>query len=150
MKNHSKRLLILSCSARKRADDKCRALDRYLSPSFFVLRRWLKNNPENDLTVLIFSAKYGLISADKLTEHYDLVLTPEREKIMRRKIAKQFEVLVLKNKFNYALIHLPKHYFNALEPHIELLKKKTNCSIANGAPGKKNRFMKNWLEKPNE
>jgi hypothetical protein len=63
------RLLILSCSQRKRPDAiLLPALERYDGPMFRVLRKFLRENPSKELhpDVYILSAQFGLISADQL------------------------------------------------------------------------------------
>lgn len=54
------RLLILSCSRRKRLDtDLLPAIERYDGPAFRVLRRFLRERPFEAPDVLILSAEHG-------------------------------------------------------------------------------------------
>ena len=56
------RLLIMACSARKRAtEDLLPAIDRYDGPAFRVLRKYLSHAERPGLTVMILSAKYCLL-----------------------------------------------------------------------------------------
>ena len=60
------RLLILSCSQRKApAKGRLPAIDRYDGPAFRVLRKYLREGPAEVPTVLILSAKYGLIESER-------------------------------------------------------------------------------------
>ena len=62
--NYKRRLLILSCSQRKReTQEPLPAIERYNGPLFFVLRRFLRECPRQarQLDVYILSAAYGLI-----------------------------------------------------------------------------------------
>jgi len=62
--NTVKRLLILSCSQRKRPDPGLLpAIERYDGPVFQVVRRYLREQPagSKQLDVFILSARYGLI-----------------------------------------------------------------------------------------
>src|SRR5690348_4465403 len=73
------RLLILSCSQRKRPDlELLPAMDRYDGPSFRVLRRFLSQRPTERLTVYILSAEFGLIPATLPIPDYDRRMTPQR------------------------------------------------------------------------
>jgi hypothetical protein len=61
-----RRLLILACSQRKNpARGKLPAIDRYDGPAFRVLRKYSRDSAANLPTVLILSAKHGLIAADQ-------------------------------------------------------------------------------------
>ena len=143
-----KRLLILSCSARKTDAGLCRAIDRYQGPSFFVVRRWLRQNNLENTVIWIVSAKYGLIGTGKMTSHYDLALTPQRAAFLARTIRVQFQVL---NKFSFeaappssVFCHLPKNYRDAIDDYISSFPVK--IEFAKGAPGEKLRQLKDWLE----
>ncbi|HVE56559.1 MAG TPA: hypothetical protein VNB22_07000 [Pyrinomonadaceae bacterium] len=152
MRNKStKRLLILSCSARKTSDEQCAALDRYLSPAFYVVRRFLKNNPQNDVVIWIVSAKYGLIGANRLIEHYDQAMTPARAGELAGRIAEQFEDLNRAHFLQRAPVsvfcHLPKTYADALASQLNIFRKYSSVEAAQGRPGEKLQQLKNWLEK---
>ncbi len=144
-----KRLLILSCSARKSNAELAPAIERYQSPVFFVLRRFLRNHPNVNLVVWILSAKYGLIPTHRLTINYDQAMTAERAGQLRQKIENQFRHL----KYVHfgktdpdVFCHLPKTYLDALDRQITELRKYGNLQIADGRPGEKSQQLKNWLE----
>jgi hypothetical protein len=70
------RLLIVACSQRKNpAKGDLPAIERYDGPVFRVLRKYLRQEAEGALRVLILSAKYGLIAADKKIPDYDCRLS---------------------------------------------------------------------------
>ena len=69
------RLLVMACSARKRAQAVC-AVDLYDGSSYQVLKK--RNVGFFKIPVLILSAKYGLIPATKQIVTYDLKMTPLR------------------------------------------------------------------------
>lgn len=159
MKNElRKRLLILSCSARKSDARVCNAIDRYNSPSFFLLRRYLKNNPENDLVIWILSARYGLIGSRFRIETYDTAMTPERAAQLGEKIGRQFQKLYGNNFEDRAprivpsevFCHLPRYYRDALAVQLETLGRIAEVKFAAGRPGEKLRDLKNWLEEKQE
>src|SRR5438876_8192252 len=66
------RLLIISCSQRKKPDaGLLPAIDRYDGPAFRVLRKFLVEAPAHPPVILILSAKYGLIEAAQPVPDYD-------------------------------------------------------------------------------
>ena len=146
-----KRLLILSCSARKTEVDIAPAILRYQSPVFFLVRRWLRLNPQNNLVIWILSAKYGLMGKAHKTEHYDLVLTTERAQEISQKINRQFIELSRKDFNGMApesvFCHLPENYRNALESQIKVLKGISDVHIAISRPREQAKMLKEWLER---
>jgi hypothetical protein len=149
-----KRLLILSCSARKSGSRVCRAIDRYLSPAFYLLRRHLRRNPDPNLVIWILSARYGLIGSKYRIETYDLAMTPDRARHLRKKISRQFKKLFTNNFGDDApsevFCHLPQNYRDALDEELLQLEKTTVVRFAGGSPGEKLRELKNWLENTEE
>lgn len=146
-----KRLLILSCSARKSELDVCPAIERYQSPAFFVVRRYLKQNPTEPLVIWILSAKYGLISSSWRTSPYDLAMTPRRAEELKLKIERQFSILK-ETAFGDSqpaevFCHFPENYRDALREQIKSLRHRTRVRLAVGRPGEKLSELKNWLEK---
>jgi len=81
------RLLILSCSQRKRADLVwLPALERYDGPVFRMLRKFLRACPSKEFhpEVFILSAQFGFISANQLIPDYDCQMTPQRASELQR------------------------------------------------------------------
>jgi hypothetical protein len=150
MQNKLKRLLILSCSERKSEALTCPAIDRYLSPAFYVVRRYLKARPDNNLVIWILSAKYGLMNSSQSTAHYELALSAERAAQLAEKITRQFQLLTFadfeETNPSAAFCHLPKNYQIALAEHIALIRQVTKVGTAAGRPGEKLQQLKNWLE----
>ncbi|NNJ13625.1 hypothetical protein EKD04_025190 [Chloroflexales bacterium ZM16-3] len=74
-------LLILACSATKRADTApLPARERYDGPAYRVLRTALRERAglAEALTIRILSAEYGLIASDTPIPWYDRRMTPTR------------------------------------------------------------------------
>src|SRR6266508_7023102 len=83
------RLLILSCSQRKAlAKGRLPAIDRYDGPAFRVLRKYLRESPSGAPTVLILSAKYGLIESDRRIPPYDRRLSRTSAERLRPQVLK--------------------------------------------------------------
>ena len=73
------RLLIIACSRAKRPElGTMPAIDRYDGPTFRLLRRAARAGLLGDVTVLILSAKYGLIPDGWMIPDYDQCMTPAR------------------------------------------------------------------------
>jgi Arc/MetJ-type ribon-helix-helix transcriptional regulator len=77
-KREPHRLLILSCSARKRRSPATpiAAIERYDGVWYRVLRAWLRLHGDGRLEIIIISAKYGVITGNDEVEWYDEVITP--------------------------------------------------------------------------
>lgn len=73
------RLLIVACSRAKHSSlGTMPAIDRYDGPAFRQLRRAARAGLLGDVTVLILSAKYGLIPDGWMIPDYDQAMTPAR------------------------------------------------------------------------
>jgi hypothetical protein len=84
-----KRLILLACTATKRADpDPLIAIRRYDGPSFRTLRKWQATNPTAAelLDIHILSAQLGLITADTLISDYNQRMTPNRAAELRQSV----------------------------------------------------------------
>ncbi len=81
MMTSERRLLILSCSRRKRLDPGLlSAVERYDGPMFRVLRKFVREcaSEAQYLAVFILSAEFGLIPGSKPIPDYDRRMTPHR------------------------------------------------------------------------
>lgn len=148
----NKRLLILSCSAKKTGVKKCPAIDRYLSPSFYLVRKWLREKESEHIAIWIVSAFYGLIDFRKPIENYDVRLTPERANLLQPKLKQQVTILT-KLYFGDSqpvevFGHLPKEYTALIDDHLNW-KKHLPVRYAAGKPGIKLQQLKEWLETDN-
>lgn len=78
-----RRILVVGCSGRKLPASELPAVDRYDSPSFRVLRRYLASCHDDALAVYILSAEHGLISGDRRIALYDRRMTIARAHQLR-------------------------------------------------------------------
>jgi len=95
------RLLILSCSQRKRPDrGLLPALERYDGPVFRMLRKFLRSCSveESHPKVYILSVQFGLIPAHQPISHYDCRMTPQQASIFRLQVLDQLRH-ILRNKY---------------------------------------------------
>jgi len=89
------RLLILSCSQRKRtALGLVPAIERYDGPAFRVLRKYLTGSETTPPSTYILSAEYGLLPSDTPIPHYDRRMTRARAALLRPSVQRKLEHIV--------------------------------------------------------
>ena len=145
--NYKRRLLILSCSQRKREAQKpLPAIERYNGPLFFVLRRFLRECPRQamQLDVYILSAAYGLIPGDFPTVWYDQKINASRVAELQSQVNTTFSDI---ERDNYASICfvLGRTYLKVFEGVQNLVPTHTEPIIVYGTMGKRQVQLKKWL-----
>ncbi|NTV64930.1 MAG: hypothetical protein HGA65_15580 [Oscillochloris sp.] len=91
------RLLILTCSARKRGGpEPTPVVERYDGPLWQVLRSYLREQPMSaaDLTIYGLSAEFGLIPGDQRIPHYDRTMDPDQADALRPLVRETFATLM--------------------------------------------------------
>lgn len=84
------RLLVMAClAAKKKAAGLLPAIVRYDGPAFHVLRKYLAHATDAP-TVLILSAKYGMLGADHPIPDYDCRITAEAAEAIRPDVMRGF------------------------------------------------------------
>lgn len=136
-------LLILGCSARKRAGNgKLPAINLYDGVNFRVLRTFLhKRGWPPGLCIKIISAKYGLLDATDLIESYDVRLDEATAREMNSDILK---VLAQSGKPSSIFVNLGKDYLGAITG-IDQIFQQRRIIHAEGGIGSKMAHMKRWL-----
>jgi hypothetical protein len=141
-----KRLLILACSQRKSSrKGKVRAIDRYDGPTFRVLRKYLRERPDGRLSILVLSAKYGLISADQPIDNYDLRLTRERAERLRPTVLRFAAQVLSRRKWDRVGVCAGKDYRVALAGLDELTEKPSAIELIVGGQGPRLAALRKWL-----
>ena len=140
-------LLLLACSQRKRIDPGLLpAIERYDGVNFRVLQKAKREGylPEN-LDILILSAKYGLIEASTLIEHYDQKMTNQRAKELQVDVSRRLDKFLSRTLYDEILVNLGKIYLTTIASsnRISLLNEKV--IYATGGIGQKMSQMKLWL-----
>lgn len=135
-------MLILPCSKQKKQVSTAPALELYDGPFYRVLR---KNMPLN-LDVFILSAKYGLISSNKIISNYDQMMTLERAHELEDDISIELKEIFKKDQYDDIFINLGKIYMLALEKSENLLSR-YNVTLADGQIGERLHQLKGWLTK---
>ena len=141
-------LLILACSQRKRPNaDRLPALERYDGVHFRVLRkaRCEGHWPQN-LSVVILSAKYGLISADEAIACYDQRMTPERARELRERIGASLDILLRGQPWHSIFVNVGGVYLSALSTSKELPRLGERVTYATGGIGERAAQLKRWLQ----
>jgi hypothetical protein len=151
------RLLILSCSQRKRADEGLLpAIERYDGPSFRLLRRFLKQHGSAPV-IYILSSEFGLIPHDKLIPYYDRRMTSERAKEIRVHVAAKLKC-IFKSKPNTVtrsaswelFVSMGKEYLEVFKSNDFICSPDSVVKIAGGSQGKKLAELYNWLYKDSQ
>jgi hypothetical protein len=142
------RLLILSCSQRKRPEaGLLPAIERYDGPAFWVLRRFLREQPEKvrQLDVFILSAAYGLISAEYPIRDYDQVMTSQRAAELHDEVLGILTSSLSGNNYGSVCLAMSKAYLAALEGWSALIPQGVRVVLTDGPQGVKLAKLKRWL-----
>jgi Family of unknown function (DUF6884) len=141
-----RRLLILACSQRKNPDG-CvlPALARYDGPTFRVLRKFLREAPEEAPVVLIISAKYGLINSTRMVHDYDLQLSASRADHLRPAVLKRLRRVLRSGRWESIGLCVGKRYAAALEGAESILPREAKVEVLNGGLGRRLTSLRRWL-----
>lgn len=138
------RLLILSCSQKKRTDSYLLpAYERYDGPPFQLLRRYLKASTDTP-KIRILSAEYGLIPHDSNIPYYERRMTGLRALELRSQVIKELDKLLRRKSWYGVFVHLGKDYLKALEGSA-VFSPKHGVQVADGTPGKRLADLYSWL-----
>lgn len=142
------RLLILSCSRRKRsAPDLLPAIERYDGPTFRVLRRFLRKRPNETgrLRVFVLSAAYGLISSAHPITDYNEMMTRRRATELHDEVLDTLANLLCNNDYSGLCLAMSKAYLAALEGWPTLVPSDVVVTVTDGPQGMKLAQLKRWL-----
>ena len=142
MKNKisKRRLLISSCSKKKRKLTKGPALEIYDGPVYKILRK----NPRECLDNVILSAKYGLIEHNQLISPYDTKMTPKIANEIRKDSTEKLLKVINENNYTEIFVELGKTYENAIDfTKLELTG--LNIKFDSGTIGNRLHNLKGWL-----
>jgi len=140
------RLLILSCSQRKApAKGRLPAIDRYDGPAFRVLRKYLRAGSAGVPTVLILSAKYGLIDSERKIPWYDRRLSTASAVRLRSQVLETVRRVLGSRRWWAVGVCAGKEYRSALNGLDELLPAGVRLDLLAGGLGKRLAALKDWL-----
>jgi hypothetical protein len=140
------RLLILSCSQRKApAKGRLPAIDRYDGPAFRVLRKYLREGPAEVPTVLILSAKYGLIESERQIPWYDHRLSNASADRLRPRVLEVARHVLRSHPWRAVGLCAGKEYQSALSGLAELMPAGVRLDLIAGGLGKRLAALRDWL-----
>lgn len=141
----NKKLLIISCSKRKRSSlKKGPAIDIYDGPFFRLLRKYKLPNVD----IFIISAKYGLIHFSNLIELYDLKMSTKIANAIKNDIMLKLKKILQENQYKEIVINLGKNYLRVIDwlEEENLKNYKIKITFLNGKIGERLQYIKKWLE----
>lgn len=148
-----RRLLILSCSKRKRSDESLLpAIERYDGPCFRVLRRYLRTCSAADSgsheqpETFILSAEFGLIAAHQLIPFYERRMTAERAEALRPGVFDTIRHLFAPGQsYHEIFLCLGHEYHHALEGWEHWRPPDLAVRRAHGSIGVRLAQLRDWL-----
>lgn len=142
------RLLILTCSARKRGDtEDIPASERYDGPLWQVLRSYVREQPlfAAELDVYVLSAAYGLIPATQPIPWYEQTMTAERARELHSEVIARFQTL-MEQPYTSLCLGMSQRYLQALQGWQELVPATVTVTLTDGSMGTKLQQLRAWLE----
>ena len=144
----SPRLLILACSQRKRPDPRpLPAIERYDGPAFRVLRKYLREGPGEAPTVLILSARYGLIESDRRIPAYDCRMSAAQAKALRPRVLATARQVFTSRRWREVGVCGGKHYRSALDGSLPVLAHGSRVVFIDGGQGARLTRLHAWLRR---
>jgi hypothetical protein len=144
---HSKKLLIVSCSERKRdLMNLTPAVQLYDGPMFRMIRKF-QPIYYNGVDLMIVSAKYGLVPHNRLIRNYDQRLTPERLPSLQKESMARLQGKLSTATYNQIMLSMGKEYMRIFDGIEKIVS--PNCEIvkSEGRIGEKLHHTKKWLGK---
>jgi hypothetical protein len=140
------RLLILACSQRKvPVKGYVRAIDRYDGPAFRVLRKYLRENKNGSLVVLILSAKYGLIESQRAIPWYDQRLSHASAERLRPQVLEAARRVLQSRLWQAVGLCAGKEYRSVVGDLAELIPAGAHLDLLAGGLGKRLAALRDWL-----
>jgi Family of unknown function (DUF6884) len=140
------RLLVISCSQRKDpSTGVLPAISRYDGPAFRVLRKYLRDLPPEAPTVLILSAKFGLIEADREIPDYDLRFSDKTAERIRPEALEVARRALQSQRWQSIGLCLGKTYRTALDGFLEYVPEDARVDVLGGGLGRRLTMLREWL-----
>jgi hypothetical protein len=86
------------------------AIELYDGPAYRVLRRYLYKMPDTPPDVLILSAKWGLVSGERLLTNYDRSLTASRARELRPTVTTYLRKVLKSRRYDEIFISMSDGY----------------------------------------
>jgi Family of unknown function (DUF6884) len=144
-----RRILLLSCCQQKRSDPGLLpALQRYNGPAFKVVRKFLREHPQEaqSLSIVILSAQFGLIPSSQLLPYYDQRMTSERAHELRPYVLNELIHQLQEEPARKLFLHTGKAYMVALDGYDHIIPTSLEVATAHGTPGGRLSQLTKWLQ----
>jgi len=140
------RLLMTSCSARKRTDAGLMpALEWYDGPSFRVLRRFLAQHPLDQLDTVILSARFGLVDSAERIPYYNQPLTCEGMQALQPVVKAAVEQRLQAKPYKEIFVCVSRPYARVLGIALDRTATEARIQVATGQPGRRLSELHDWL-----
>lgn len=141
-----RRLLIIACSKRKKENNpksELQANELYDGVIYRLIKKWKRQNPKNNMIILIISAKYGLITWNEIISPYDLRMNSSISELIKPQIQKN---LVYSNLSTVkdVYIELGKDYINSI-PYMSKFFPNAKITYGKGRIGERLHNLALWL-----
>lgn len=146
---HPKKLLVVSCSERKKVElNRMPAIEMYDGPMFRMIR---KHKPffYNGIDLLIVSAKYGLMKPSLQILNYDKRLSKEQIPELRKQTLARLEKFTSNENYKEVRLSMGKDYLSLFDGINNVFSPKCTIKITTGKIGQKLHKTKKWLNKTN-
>jgi len=138
---------VIACSATKKKDvGLLPALVRYDGPTFRVLRKYLRRATEPP-TVLILSAKYGLIEADHPIPDYDCRITAGIAEGIRADVLRVLASHLGRTRYEEVAFCVGHDYQKAVEGYETIVPPGTRVTFIPGGQGRRLWHLGAWLRR---
>ena len=142
------RLLIISCSQRKKPDaGLLPAIDRYDGPAFRVLRKFLGEAPADPPIVLVLSAKYGLIEAAQTVPDYDCRMSSALATQLHPRVLEAGMRVLGLDHWQEVGFCVGKQYRAALDGLLEFVPGGARVDFIGGGLGRRLTALRGWLHR---
>lgn len=135
---------MISCSERKLRSPRrpIAALDRYDGVFYRLLRKARREgNLGSDLTLVILSAKFGLLSPKTPIPYYEQRMDKTRQRLLQPSIHRKLTRVLRRKTFDRVFINLGRDY----APTIANIEELRHAVWASGGIGQRAQLMKRWL-----
>jgi hypothetical protein len=140
------RLLIIACSQRKKPDNGLLpAIERYDGPAFRVLRKYLAETLADAPSVVILSARFGLIDASTGIVDYDHRMSAGRARELSERILKAGQPFLAGRR--EVAVCVGKDYRPALADLLGAVPEGTAIGFIEGGQGTRLTRLRAWLRR---
>ena len=140
------RLLVISCSQRKTPDEAAiPAILRYDGPAFRVLRKYRREVRDSSLAILILSAKYGLIDAERPIPRYDCRMTRASASAMKPDVLAKAKRILGSKDWDAIGLCASRDYQIALEGLSRFAPEGAPFDLIQGGLGLRLKGLRDWL-----